>query len=64
MSAYDPPVSANRLVELPLVFKNLDKRYGAPYIKKPKKKNGEYDLRLVVKYLSYHKPSTCEDIAH
>ena len=63
MSAYDPPVSANRLVELPLVFKNLDKRYGAPDIKKPKKKNGEYALRLVLKYLSYHKQSTCEEIA-
>jgi len=63
MSTYDFPVSANRLIELPLVFKNLDRRYGAPDIKEPKKKNGEYVLRLIIKYLSQHKRSTCEEIA-
>jgi len=63
MSTYDFPVSANRLIELPLVFKYLDRRYGAPDIKEPKKKNGEYVLRLILKYLSYHKRSTCEEIA-
>jgi len=63
MSTYDFPVSANRLVELPLVFKYLDKRYGTPDLKEPKKKNGEYVLRLIIKYLSHHKRSTCEEIA-
>ena len=63
MSTYDSPVSANRLIELPLVFKYLDKRYGTPDMVEPKKKNGEYVLRLIMKYLSYHKRSTCEEIA-
>jgi len=63
MSTYDYPIFANRLIELPLVFKYLDRRYGNPDVKKPKKKNGEYVLRLIMKYLSYHKRSTCEEIA-
>jgi len=63
MSTYDFPVSANRIVELPMVFKYFDKRYGTPDISEPKKKNGEYALRVILKYLSYHKRSTCDEIA-
>ncbi len=63
MSTYDFPVSPNRLIELPLVFKYFDKRYGPPDTAEPKKKNGEYTLRLIMKYLSQHKRSTCEEIA-
>ena len=63
MSTHDFPITVNRIVELPLVFKYLDKRYGTPDIKEPKKKNGEYALRLILKYLSFQKRSTCEEIA-
>jgi len=63
MSTYDIPISANRLIELPLVFKYFDKRYGSPDVSEPKKKNGEYTLRLIMKYLSQHRRSTCEEIA-
>ena len=63
MSSNDYPISANRLIELPLVFRYLDRRYGSPDVKNPKKKNGEYVLRLIIKYLSFHKRSTCEEIA-
>jgi len=63
MSTYDIPISANRLVELPLVFKYLDKRYGTQDIKEPKKKNGEYAIRFILKHLSYNRNSTCKEIA-
>jgi len=63
MSTHDSPVPAYGLVELPFVFKYLDRRYGTPDMVEPKKKNGEYVFRLIIKYLSYHKRSTCEEIA-
>jgi len=63
MSTYDIPISANRLVELPLVFKYFDKRYGPPDITEPKKKNGEYAIRFILKHLSYNRNSTCKEIA-
>ena len=63
MYAYEMPVFASSLIELPMVLDYLDDRYGLPDISVPKKKNGEYALRLVLKYLSLHKRSTCEEIA-
>src|SRR3972149_10276880 len=63
MSSYEIPIIAYRIAELPSVFKYLDKRYGTPDVSEPKKKNGEYALRFILKYLSYHKQSTCEEIA-
>ena len=60
---YVMPIYAKSLVELPWVLKQLDRKYGTPDIKEPKKKNGEYTIRLILKYLSEHKQSTCEDIA-
>ena len=62
METYDIPVSANRLVELPLVFKYLDKKYGTPDITEPKK-NGERTIRYILKHLSYNRKSTCKEIA-
>jgi len=44
------------------MFKQLDLRYGNPSIDKPKK-SGQRTIRLILKYLSYHKQSTCEEIA-
>jgi len=57
------PIYATSLVELPWVLKQLDRKYGNPDIKEPKKKNGEYAVRYILKYLSEHKQSTCEEIA-
>ena len=45
------------------MFKQLDRRYGKPTTENPKKTNGQYMLRNVIKFLAYHKQSTCEDIA-
>ena len=60
---YVMPIYAKSLVELPWVLKQLDLRYGTADTKEPKKKNGEYAIRLILKYLSKHKQSTCEEIA-
>jgi len=60
---YVMPIYAASLVELPWVLKQLDLRYGTADTKEPKKKNGEYAIRLILKYLSKHKQSTCEEIA-
>ena len=60
---YEMPIYATSLVNLPWVLKQLDRKYGTADIKEPKKKNGEYAIRLILKYLSEHKQSTCEDIA-
>ena len=51
------------LLQLPSFFRYFDKRYGPPDLESPKKKNGEYALRLILKYLAEHKRSTCEEIA-
>ncbi|MCH7647966.1 MAG: hypothetical protein IIA83_05110 [Thaumarchaeota archaeon] len=51
------------LLELSSFFRYLDRRYGKPDLTEPKKKNGEYALRLILKYLAEHKRSTCEEIA-
>ena len=45
------------------MFKQLDQRYGKPFIQNPKKTNGQHMIRNVIKFLAYHKQSTCEDIA-
>ena len=57
------PIYANSLAELSWILKELDRKYGNPDIKEPKKQKGEYTIRLILKYLSEHKQSTCEDIA-
>ena len=44
------------------MFKQLDLRYGNPSNDKLKK-NGQQTIRFILKYLSYHKQSTCEEIA-
>jgi len=46
------------------MFKRFDLRYGKPGLKNPKKKNGQYAIRLIIEHLTKHKQSTCEDIAH
>jgi len=56
-------IYATSLVELPWVLKHLDQKYGTHDIEDSKKNNGEYAIRLILKYLSEHKQSTCEDIA-
>ena len=45
------------------MFKQLDRRYGPPNTLNPKKRNGEYRIRYILKYLSENKQSTCEEIA-
>jgi hypothetical protein len=45
------------------MFKQLDRKYGKPNIENPKKMNGQYMLRNVIKFLAYHKQATCEEIA-
>ncbi len=51
------------MLQLPSFFRFFDRRYGKPNLDDPKKKNGEYALRLILRYLAEHKCSTCEDIA-
>ncbi len=51
------------MLQLPSFFRYFDRRYGKPNLESPKKKNGEYALRLILRYLAEHKCSTCEDIA-
>ena len=63
VSRYEEPPYVASLLQLPSFFRYLDKRYGPPELEDPKKKNGEYALRLILKYLAEHKCSTCEDIA-
>jgi len=63
MSSYKVQVYATSLIELPWVLKELDKRYGTLGIEEIKKKNGQYAIRYILKYLSYNKDSTCEEIA-
>jgi len=60
---YEMRIFATSLVELPWVLRELDRKYGTADIKEPKKKNGEYAIRYILKYLSEHKQSTCEEIA-
>jgi len=60
---YEEPPYVASLMQLPSFFRYFDKRYGPPDLESPKKKNGEYALRLILKYLAEHKRSTCEEIA-
>jgi len=59
----DLPPNATALDQIEWMFRKLDLRFGGPEINKPKKENGQYMLRLILKYLSYRKQSTCEEIA-
>ena len=59
----EPPPYVASLLQLPSFFRYFDKRYGAPDLENPKKKNGQYALRLILRYLAEHRCSTCEDIA-
>jgi len=63
MSTYKVPVYATSLIELPWVLKQLDRRYGTVGIEEIKTKNGQYAIRYILKHLSYHNDSTCEEIA-
>ena len=45
------------------MFKRFDLRYGKPGLKNPKKKSGQYAIRLIIEHLAFHKQSTCEEIA-
>jgi hypothetical protein len=58
----EPPYVAS-LLQLPSFFRYFDRRYGTPELENPKKKNGQYALRLILRYLAEHRCSTCEEIA-
>ena len=45
------------------MFRQLDQRYGSSNIKMPKKRNGEYKIRYILKHLSNNKQTTCEEMA-
>lgn len=59
----EPPPYVASLLQLPSFFRYFDKRYGKPDLENPKKKNGQYALRLILRYLAEHRASTCEEIA-
>ena len=59
----EPPPYVASLLQLPSFFRYFDRRYGTPELENPKKKNGQYALRLILKYLAEHRASTCEEIA-
>ena len=59
----EPAPYVASLLQLPSFFRYFDRRYGKPELENPKKKTGEYALRLILKYLAEHKCSTCEEIA-
>lgn len=59
----EPPPYVASLLQLPSFFRYFDRKYGKPDLENPKKKTGEYALRLILKYLAEHKASTCEEIA-
>ena len=63
MPAYGAINSPFSLADVDDIFKYLDRGYGGPDKKSLKKSNGEYMMRLIVENLSYHKQSTCEEIA-
>ncbi len=63
ISFEEPPPYVASLLQLPSFFRYFDKRYGAPDLENPKKKNGQYALRLILRYLAEHRCSTCEEIA-
>jgi len=63
MSEIELPDYAISLDQIKGMFSQLDQRYGKPGVKNPKKMNGQYMLRIILKYLSYNKQSTCEEIA-
>ena len=56
------PDNPTSLDQVEWMFKQLDLRYGNPSNEKLKK-NGQQTIRFILKYLSYHKQSTCEEIA-
>ncbi|MDH3488297.1 MAG: hypothetical protein OEL82_09690 [Nitrosopumilus sp.] len=59
----EPPPYVASLLQLPSFFRYFDRRYGKPDLENPKKKNGQYALRLILRYLAEHRGSTCEEIA-
>ena len=63
MSTIELPDSAVSLEQTKEMFIRLDQRYGKPGMEKPKKMNGQYTLLTILKYLAYHRQSTCEEIA-
>lgn len=63
MPAYAAINAQPSLADVEQIIKYLDRTYGNPEKKKLRKSNGEYSMRLIIKYLSYHDKSTCEDIA-
>lgn len=63
MPAYGAINAPPSLADVNQIFNYLDQRYGNPDEKSLKKSNGEYMMRLILQYLSYHRQSTCEDIA-
>jgi len=63
MSTIDFPDYINSLGDVYGMFKQLDKRYGKPRLKNPKKMKGQYMSRMIIEYLAYNKQATCDDIA-
>lgn len=59
----EPAPYVGSLLQLPSFFRYFDRKYGKPDLENPKKKNGQYALRLILKYLAEHRGSTCEEIA-
>lgn len=59
----EPPPYVASLLQIPSFFRYFDSRYGKPDLENPKKKNGQYILRLILKHLAEHRCSTCEEIA-
>ena len=63
MPAYGAINSPNSLADVNQIFNYLDLRYGNPDKKSFRKNKGDNMMRLIIEYLSYHKQSTCDDIA-
>jgi len=63
MPAYGAINAPFSLADVEQIIRYLDRTYGIPEKIKLRKSNGEYSIRLIIKYLSYHNQSTCEDIA-
>jgi len=63
MPAYGAINAPPSLADVNQIFNYLDQRYGNPDKKSLRKNKGENMMRLIIEFLSYHKQSTCEDIA-
>jgi len=63
MSAYGAINAPLSLADVNQIFNYLDLRYGNPDKKSLRKNKGEHIMRLIIKFLSSQKQSTCEEIA-